>query len=42
MTGDVVLFTFGVVLGAVLAGIVFGGAYAGFVLKARGYRREPW
>lgn len=39
VTGDVVLFTGGVVVGAFLAGIVFGGQYLGLVLAA-GYRRR--
>ena len=38
--GTIVLFTFGVVVGALLAGVAFGGAYVGFVLRA-GRRRDP-
>jgi hypothetical protein len=39
MTADLVLFVTGVVVGAFLAGVVFGGQYLGFVLAA-GYRRR--
>jgi hypothetical protein len=39
MNADLVLFVTGFVTGAFVAGIAFGGAYAGFVLRI-GDRRE--
>ncbi len=40
MTGDLAIFLTGYVIGLASAGVAFGGAYAGFVLraKARGWR----
>lgn len=38
---DVAIFISGFVAGAFVAGIAFGGAYVGFVLRA-GQHRRPW
>ena len=39
MTNELLVFFTGFGLGAFAAGVAFGGAYAGFVLRA-GHRRE--
>jgi hypothetical protein len=40
MNADLVTFVTGVMVGAFIAGIAFGGAYGGFVLRVRDRREQ--